>query len=194
MPRVQGPRGHRRAPSQRRVLQGALRPPLRRAGAPRRSTRTACSSRASGCWSRCRAARTRSRCGTSCVRLGYEADGLYLGLGIGDYSDESGEHARAFAAKLGRPLREVDLARRRTATASRRRRRRPAARRVGRAGSPSGTSSTRPRSSTATTSSRPGTTSTTKPPSSSATCCAGRPATWAVSTRCCPRRPGSCAR
>jgi tRNA(Ile)-lysidine synthase TilS/MesJ len=45
------------------------------------------------------------------VRLGYEADGLYLGLGIGDYSDESGEHTRAFAAQLGRPLREVDLAR-----------------------------------------------------------------------------------
>ena len=45
------------------------------------------------------------------VRLGYEADGLYLGLGIGDYSEESGEYARAFAAQLGRPLREVDLAR-----------------------------------------------------------------------------------
>ena len=38
------------------------------------------------------------------VRLGYEADGLYLGLGIGDYSDESGEYTRAFAAQLGRPL------------------------------------------------------------------------------------------
>ena len=25
------------------------------------------------------------------VRLGYEADGLYLGLGIGEYSDESGD-------------------------------------------------------------------------------------------------------
>ncbi len=43
------------------------------------------------------------------VRLGYEADGLYLGLGIGDYSDESGEYTRAFAARLGRPLHEVDL-------------------------------------------------------------------------------------
>ena len=31
------------------------------------------------------------------VRLGYEADGLYLGLGIGNYSDESGEYTRAFA-------------------------------------------------------------------------------------------------
>src|ERR671935_2927460 len=34
------------------------------------------------------------------VRLGYQADGLYLGLGIGDYSDESGEYTRAFAAQL----------------------------------------------------------------------------------------------
>jgi uncharacterized protein (TIGR00269 family) len=44
------------------------------------------------------------------VRLGYEADGLYLGLGIGDYSDESGVYAREFAHRLGRPLIEVDLA------------------------------------------------------------------------------------
>jgi uncharacterized protein (TIGR00269 family) len=43
------------------------------------------------------------------VRLGYEADGLYLGLGIGEYSDESGEYARAFAERIGRPLVEVDL-------------------------------------------------------------------------------------
>jgi uncharacterized protein (TIGR00269 family) len=44
------------------------------------------------------------------VRLGYEADGLYLGLGIGSYSDESGDHARAFAARKDRRLLEVDLA------------------------------------------------------------------------------------
>jgi len=43
-------------------------------------------------------------------RLGYEADGLYLGLGIGDYSDESGTYARDFAAARGRTLVEVDLA------------------------------------------------------------------------------------
>jgi uncharacterized protein (TIGR00269 family) len=42
-------------------------------------------------------------------RLGYEADGLYLGLGIGDYSDESGRYARAFSAARGRTLVEVDL-------------------------------------------------------------------------------------
>ena len=43
------------------------------------------------------------------VRLGYEADGLYLGLGIGEYSDESGEYTRAFAKELDRPLIEIDL-------------------------------------------------------------------------------------
>lgn len=41
--------------------------------------------------------------------LGYEADGLYLGLGIGEYSDRSGEHTRRFAARYGWPLIEVDL-------------------------------------------------------------------------------------
>ncbi|HUF32563.1 MAG TPA: ATP-binding protein [Acidimicrobiales bacterium] len=43
------------------------------------------------------------------VDLGYEADGLYLGLGIGEYSDVSGEHARAFAEQRGLHLVEVDL-------------------------------------------------------------------------------------
>ncbi|HMG26507.1 MAG TPA: ATP-binding protein [Acidimicrobiia bacterium] len=44
------------------------------------------------------------------VHLGYEADGLYLGLGIGEYSDASGEAARAYARDRGLELREVDLA------------------------------------------------------------------------------------
>ena len=44
------------------------------------------------------------------VRMGYDADGLYLGLGIGDYSDASGQHARAFATEQGLRLLEVDLA------------------------------------------------------------------------------------
>jgi tRNA-5-methyluridine54 2-sulfurtransferase len=43
------------------------------------------------------------------VRLGYDVDGLYLGLGIGDYSDASGDYARDFAKSIGRPLVEVDL-------------------------------------------------------------------------------------
>lgn len=41
--------------------------------------------------------------------LGYQADGLYIGLGIGGYSEASGEHARAFAASRGATLIEVDL-------------------------------------------------------------------------------------
>jgi uncharacterized protein (TIGR00269 family) len=43
------------------------------------------------------------------LELGYEADGLYLGLGIGDYSDASGQMARAFASDRGLHLVEVDL-------------------------------------------------------------------------------------
>ena len=41
--------------------------------------------------------------------LDYEADGLYVGLGIGEYSDRSGDAARAFAAQRGWTLLEVDL-------------------------------------------------------------------------------------
>ncbi|HXF58115.1 MAG TPA: ATP-binding protein [Actinomycetota bacterium] len=41
--------------------------------------------------------------------LGHDATGLYLGLGIGEYSDASGEKARAFARARGAPLIEVDL-------------------------------------------------------------------------------------
>jgi tRNA-5-methyluridine54 2-sulfurtransferase len=44
------------------------------------------------------------------VGLGYHADGLYLGLGIGDYSDASGHAARTFARERGLDLHEVDLA------------------------------------------------------------------------------------
>jgi uncharacterized protein (TIGR00269 family) len=43
------------------------------------------------------------------VDLGYAADGLYLGLGIGEYSDASGAAARAFASQRGLHLVEVDL-------------------------------------------------------------------------------------
>lgn len=41
--------------------------------------------------------------------LGYDADGLYIGLGIGEYSDTSGEYARAFAHEHGWKLLEVDI-------------------------------------------------------------------------------------
>jgi uncharacterized protein (TIGR00269 family) len=43
------------------------------------------------------------------LRLGYRADGLYLGLGIGEYSDESHGYARAFADSRSARLIEVDL-------------------------------------------------------------------------------------
>jgi len=43
------------------------------------------------------------------LELGHEADGLYVGLGIGEYSDVSGQHARAFARQRGAHLVEVDL-------------------------------------------------------------------------------------
>jgi len=43
------------------------------------------------------------------LELGYRADGVYLGLGIGEYSDESGQYARAFATERGVALRQIDL-------------------------------------------------------------------------------------
>ena len=41
--------------------------------------------------------------------LGYDADGLYVGLGIGDYSDSSASFARDFAKAHDFTLLEVDL-------------------------------------------------------------------------------------
>ena len=41
--------------------------------------------------------------------LGYAADGLYVGLGIGEYSDTSATYARAFADERGQRLIEVPL-------------------------------------------------------------------------------------
>jgi uncharacterized protein (TIGR00269 family) len=43
------------------------------------------------------------------IELGYRADGLYIGLGIGEYSDVSGRYARAFAEQRGLRLIEVSL-------------------------------------------------------------------------------------
>ena len=43
------------------------------------------------------------------VDLGYHADGLYIGLGIGEYSDTSAEYARAFAAERSLHLIEISL-------------------------------------------------------------------------------------
>jgi uncharacterized protein (TIGR00269 family) len=41
--------------------------------------------------------------------LGYDAEGLYVGLGIGEYSDASGAYARSFAAQQEWKLVEIDL-------------------------------------------------------------------------------------
>lgn len=43
--------------------------------------------------------------------LGYDADGLYLGLGIGSYSEESSRYAHEYASRHGLTLHSVDLAR-----------------------------------------------------------------------------------
>jgi sulfur carrier protein ThiS len=43
------------------------------------------------------------------LELGYRADELYLGLGIGEYSDASGDKVRAFAEDRRAELVEVDL-------------------------------------------------------------------------------------
>jgi uncharacterized protein (TIGR00269 family) len=43
------------------------------------------------------------------VEAGYEADGLYIGLGIGDYSDASGAHAQRFATERNLHLITIDL-------------------------------------------------------------------------------------
>ena len=43
------------------------------------------------------------------VDLGYRADGLYIGLGIGEYSHESEAFARSFANERGLDLRVISL-------------------------------------------------------------------------------------
>jgi len=43
------------------------------------------------------------------LELGYEADGFYVGLGIGDYSAESGEYVQRFADERGLTLLTTDL-------------------------------------------------------------------------------------
>lgn len=43
------------------------------------------------------------------VELGYDVDGLYVGLGIGEYSDVSGQYVQRFVEERGLKLVEVDL-------------------------------------------------------------------------------------
>ena len=93
---------HRAAAPQRRVLLATASSTTAGSRSAGRSTTSTCSSRGSGCSSPCPAARTRSRLWDLLLDLGLQADGLYLGLGIGEYSDESGDYTRAFAGSRGR--------------------------------------------------------------------------------------------
>ncbi|MEY2405788.1 MAG: tRNA-5-methyluridine54 2-sulfurtransferase [Acidimicrobiaceae bacterium] len=43
------------------------------------------------------------------IELGYDVEGFYIGLGIGEYSDESGRYAKAFADERGLTLHVADL-------------------------------------------------------------------------------------
>ncbi len=43
------------------------------------------------------------------VEAGYRADGLYIGLGIGEYSNDSGGYVRRFAEQRGLNLQVIDL-------------------------------------------------------------------------------------
>jgi uncharacterized protein (TIGR00269 family) len=43
------------------------------------------------------------------IDAGYRADGLYVGLGIGDYSDDSAGYVRRFADERGLQLQTIDL-------------------------------------------------------------------------------------
>lgn len=43
------------------------------------------------------------------IELGYDVDGLSIGLGIGDYSESSSRYSQEFATSRGRSLREVNL-------------------------------------------------------------------------------------
>ena len=79
--------------------------------------------------------------------LGYDADGLYVGLGIGEYSDTSGAvRARRSRRRTAGKLIEVDLPDDVRVRRSRRVAAPPSVRRARRAGCRSATSSTRPRS------------------------------------------------
>ena len=66
--------------------------------------------RAIGSWSPSAAARTRLAVWDMLIEAGYQADGLYIGLGIGEYSDESGGYVRRFADERGLHAdHEIDL-------------------------------------------------------------------------------------
>ena len=149
--------------------------------------------RRSASWSRSRAARTASRCGTCWSSSAIDTTGLYLALGIGELlgraRSETGRGVRRARATCR--CRVVDSADEGRARRSRRRRADAPAGRARRAARSSGTTSTQPRiDRRLRRRSRPATTSTTRRRACSATCCAGRWTTWRASARSCePTHP-----
>ena len=123
--------------------------------------------------------------------LGYEADGLYVGLGIGEYSDTSGDvrarlrgAATSWRLPRGRPARRLRLRRSRRLACSQ-------ARAVLCVRALEASRLQRGRvEAAATTCSRPDTTSTTKRRCCSATCCGGTRSTSVASILCLPAAPG----
>ena len=137
-----------------------------------------------GSWSRCRAARTRSPCGTSSstpatmpTASTSASASATTATSPADVPGVRAERGPLWPRSTCRDIRLRHPHRRGGG------RRAPARR----AGCPSATCSTRRPSTAATTWWRPATTSTTRPRCSSATCCAGIWPTWPASTRSCPR-------
>jgi len=159
-----------------------------------RSIRIACSSRANASWSPCRVARTRSRSWEILVRLGLRGRRPSTSASASASTRTSPASTRASSAsRLGRPLwRSTRCRPGLHDPPSRERHPSGAVWRVRTVEAPPlqlGRDRSRLRGGRH----RPQP-STTKLPSSSATCCAGTPATSVASTRCCRRRPASCAR
>ena len=122
--------------------------------------------------------------------LGYEADGLYIGLGIGGYSEPRASTRARFAASAALGWSRCDLPRRLRLRRPQRRGRRPPRALLGLRAVQAAHLRPRPRSRAATTWSPPATTSTTRPPCCSATCCAGTSPTSPASAPCCPGGDG----
>ena len=189
MHRVQGAGGHRHPAPQRQLLRRALPAAVPRPGGPGHQGLRHARARRAG-------ARRGVRRQGLARRVGHPPRARLPGrrplprLGIGDYSDHSGEMARAFASARGLTLHEVDLP-------DRARLRHPHRGQGGPAGAVLGVRPVeappvrrrRPHGRLRRASS-PATTSTTRRRCCSATSCTGRPTTSAASCRCCPARNG----
>ena len=154
--RVQGAGGHRRPAPQRQLLRRALPAAVPRPGGARRSRTSTCSRRDDRALVAVSGGKDSLAVWDILLELGYQADGLYLGLGIGDYSDRVGGDGARLRVVAGPHACTRSTCPRSTASTSRRAPRRPDACRARRAASPSATCSTRPPAPAATTSSSPG--------------------------------------